>query len=115
MMHIDIITCQPDLLSGPFSESIVKRAIERGLVHIDIHNLRDYSNDKHRKVDDYAYGGGAGMVLMIEPIDNCIQSLKQKRSYDEIIQEYPPSINVQLSQGTFLRKQYEQWNGRKRK
>jgi len=85
MMHIDIITCQPDLLTGPLSESIVKRAIERGIVHIDIHNLRDYTNDKHRKVDDYAYGGGAGMVLMIEPIDNCIQSLKQKRSYDEVI------------------------------
>jgi tRNA (guanine37-N1)-methyltransferase len=85
MNHIDILTCQPELLSSPLNESIVKRARDRGIVQIDIHNLRDYTNDKHKKVDDYAYGGGAGMVLMIEPIDNCIQSLKMKRNYDEII------------------------------
>lgn len=85
MNHIDIITCQPELLSGPLNESIVKRARDRGIVEIDIHNLRDYTSDKHKKVDDYAYGGGAGMVLMIEPIDNCIQSLQMKRNYDEVI------------------------------
>jgi tRNA (guanine37-N1)-methyltransferase len=85
MMQIDIITCQPELLTGPLSESIVKRAREKGVVRIGIHNLRDYSTDKHRKVDDYAYGGGAGMVLMIEPIANCLEALKKKRSYDEII------------------------------
>jgi len=84
-MHIDIVTCQPDLLAGPLSESIVKRARDRGVVDIVVHNLRDYSTDKHRKVDDYAYGGGAGMVLMIEPIANCINTLKQNRKYDEII------------------------------
>jgi len=84
-MHIDIITCQPELLTSPFSESIVKRAREKGVVDIVIHNLREYSNDKHKKVDDYAYGGGAGMVLMVEPIANCLQALKQHRNYDEII------------------------------
>jgi tRNA (guanine37-N1)-methyltransferase len=84
-MHIDIITCQPELLTSPLNESIVKRAREKKVVDIVVHNLRDYSNNKHRKVDDYAYGGGAGMVLMIEPIANCLQALKQNRNYDEII------------------------------
>jgi len=70
---------------SPLNESIVKRARDRGVVEIEIHNLHDYSNDKHRKVDDYAYGGGAGMVLMIQPIANCINSLKKMRTYDEII------------------------------
>jgi tRNA (guanine37-N1)-methyltransferase len=84
-MHIDIITCQPELITSPLNESIVKRARDRGVVKIDVHNLHDYSKDKHRKVDDYAYGGGAGMVLMIEPIANCINSLKEIRIYDDII------------------------------
>jgi len=84
-MHIDIITCQPELITSPLNESIVKRAKDRGVVEIDVHNLHDYSKDKHRKVDDYAYGGGAGMVLMIEPIANCINSLKEIRIYDDII------------------------------
>lgn len=84
-MHIDIITCQPELLKGPLDESIVKRARDKGIVNITVHNLRDYSTDKHKKVDDYAYGGGAGMVLMIEPIANCINALKNKRDYEEII------------------------------
>ena len=84
-MHIDIITCQPDLITSPLNESIVKRARDRGVVEIKVHNLHEYSTDKHRKVDDYAYGGGAGMVLMIEPIANCINSLKKSRDYDEII------------------------------
>jgi tRNA (guanine37-N1)-methyltransferase len=84
-MHIDIITCQPELINSPLNESIVKRARDRGVVKIDVHNLHDYSKDKHRKVDDYAYGGGAGMVLMIEPIANCINSLKEIRIYDDII------------------------------
>ena len=84
-MRIDIISCQPDLMTSPLNESIVKRARDRGVVDIEIHNLHDFSNDKHRRVDDYAYGGGAGMVLMIEPIVNCINSLKKNRSYDEVI------------------------------
>jgi tRNA (guanine37-N1)-methyltransferase len=84
-MHIDIITCQPDLIVSPLNESIVKRARDRGIVEIEVHNLHDYSSDKHKRVDDYAYGGGAGMVLMIEPIANCINSLKKIRIYDEII------------------------------
>jgi len=91
-MRIDIITCQPELISSPLNESIVKRARDRGVVEIEVHNLYDYSSDKHRKVDDYAYGGGAGMVLMIEPIANCINSLKETRSYDEIIYLSPDGL-----------------------
>jgi tRNA (guanine37-N1)-methyltransferase len=88
-MHIDIITCLPKLLESPFSDSIVKRAINKGLVEINVIDLRAYAIDRHRSVDDYAYGGGAGMVLMIEPIDRCITDLKSKRSYDEIIYMSP--------------------------
>lgn len=75
----------PELLNGPFSESIVKRAQLKGLVEIYVHNLRDYSTHKQKSVDHYPYGGGAGMVMSIEPIANCIESLQQKTSYDEII------------------------------
>jgi tRNA (guanine37-N1)-methyltransferase len=84
-MHIDIITCLPRLLESPFSDSIIKRAITKGLVEINVIDLRAYATDRHRSVDDYAYGGGAGMVLMIELIDRCISDLKSQRSYDEII------------------------------
>jgi len=84
-MHIDIITCLPGLLTGPLTESIVKRALDKNLVSIDIHDLREYATDKHRTTDDYAFGGGAGMVMMIEPIDRCISKLKSVRTYDEII------------------------------
>lgn len=84
-MRLDIITCLPELFDGPLNQSIVKRAQSKGHVEICIHNLRDYSDLKHKNVDDYAYGGGAGMVLMIEPIDKCIDKLKQERVYDEII------------------------------
>ena len=88
-MHIDIITVLPKLLDGPFADSILKRAQQKGLVEIKIHDLRKYSRDKHHKVDDYAYGGGAGMVMMIEPIDLCISELQQKRNYDEVIYMSP--------------------------
>lgn len=88
-MQIDIITILPKLLDGPFADSILKRAQSKGLVTINIHNLRDYAGNKHRQVDDYAYGGGAGMVLMIEPIVNCINHLKSKTNYDEIIYTSP--------------------------
>jgi tRNA (guanine37-N1)-methyltransferase len=84
-MRLDIITCLPELFLGPMNQSIVKRSMEKGLVEIQIHNLRDYSKDKHKKVDDYAFGGGAGMVLSIEPIDACISTLKKEREYNEII------------------------------
>ena len=88
-MHIDIITCLPRLIESPFSDSILKRAQKKGLVTVDIIDLRTYSNDKHKSVDDYAFGGGAGMVMMIEPIDRCINSLKEKRTYDDIIYMSP--------------------------
>lgn len=88
-MHIDIITCLPKLLEGPFSDSILKRAQDKQLVSIEIHDLRAYSTNKHKTIDDYAFGGGAGMVLMIEPIDRCISHLKGLRSYDEVIYMSP--------------------------
>lgn len=88
-MRIEIITCLPELLEGPFSASIVKRAIDKKLANVNIHNLRDYASNKHKHVDDYPYGGGAGMVLMIEPIDRCIQDLKSKHRYDEVIYMSP--------------------------
>jgi tRNA (guanine37-N1)-methyltransferase len=84
-MKIDIITCLPEIFEGPMNQSIVKRSQEKGLVELSIHDLRAYSTNKHKSVDDYAYGGGAGMVLMIEPIDRCITELKSKNEYDEII------------------------------
>lgn len=88
-MHIDIITVLPKLLEGPFSDSILKRAQDNGLVEIEVHNLRDYATSKHKQVDDYAFGGGAGMVMMVEPIDRCLDDLKSKRDYDEIIYMSP--------------------------
>jgi tRNA (guanine37-N1)-methyltransferase len=88
-MRIDIISVVPDLLKSPFDASILKRAIDRGLVEVHIHNLRDYATNKHKNVDDYCFGGGAGMVLMIEPIDLCISKLKSERRYDEIIYMSP--------------------------
>lgn len=85
MMRIDIITVLPGLLEGPFDHSIVKRAIKKGLVEIHIHNLRDYSTNKHRNVDDYPFGGEAGMVIAVEPVERAIEALKSERNYDEII------------------------------
>jgi tRNA (guanine37-N1)-methyltransferase len=85
MMRIDIITVLPELLKSPFEASILKRAIEKGLVSVHLHNLRDYTDMSYNQVDDYQYGGGAGMVLMIEPIDRCISKLKSEREYDEVI------------------------------
>jgi len=88
-MRIDIITCLPRLLDSPFSDSILKRAQQKGLVTVVIHDLREYATNKHRTTDDYAFGGGAGMVMMIEPIDACITKLKSERTYDEIIYMSP--------------------------
>lgn len=88
-MRIDILTLLPELLEGPFSASIMKRAQEKGLVEIHLHNIRDYSTNKHKNVDDYQYGGGAGMVMSIEPIVAVIEKLQAERSYDEIIYMTP--------------------------
>jgi tRNA (guanine37-N1)-methyltransferase len=88
-MRIDIITVLPELLRSPFDESIIKRARARGIAEINIINLRDYSSDRHRSVDDYPFGGGAGMVMMIEPVYNCITSLSSQRKYDEVIYTSP--------------------------
>lgn len=88
-MRIDIISAVPELLDSPLNFSILKRAQEKGLVEICVHNLRDYAIDKHRHVDDYAYGFGAGMVLLIEPVDRIITQLKSERNYDEIIYTSP--------------------------
>lgn len=88
-MRIDIITVLPELLRSPFEASILKRAIDKGLVEVHLHNLRDYATNKHKNVDDYSFGGGAGMVLMIEPIDLCISKLKSERHYDEVIYMTP--------------------------
>jgi len=84
-LKIDILTVLPKLLESPFDHSILKRAQEKGIVELNVHDIRDYSLDKHKAVDDYTYGGGAGMVLMIEPIARCINELKAKPEYDEII------------------------------
>ena len=88
-MRIDIISVLPQLLESPFSHSILKRAIDKGLVEVNLINLRDYSLHKQKSVDDYAFGGGAGMVMGIEPIANCINALKAARTYDEIIYTSP--------------------------
>jgi tRNA (guanine37-N1)-methyltransferase len=88
-MHFDIITCLPKLIESPFSDSILKRAQKKGLVTVNIIDLRTYSMDKHKSIDDYAFGGGAGMVMMIEPIDRCLEDLKSKRQYDDIIYMSP--------------------------
>ena len=88
-MRIDIISAVPELLSGPFDSSIIKKSIDKNLAEIHIHNLRNYASNKYKSVDDYQYGGGAGMVMLIEPIDKCITQLKKERDYDEIIYMSP--------------------------
>jgi len=84
-MRIDIISVQPGLLESPFSHSILKRAQAKGLLDVQVHNLRDFSDLKHKQVDDYQFGGGAGMVMMLEPVIKAIEHLQSERSYDEII------------------------------
>ena len=88
-MHVDVITVLPELLVSPFNHSILKRAKDKGLLSINLVNLRDFSTSKQKQVDDYQYGGGAGMVMMCEPISNCIEHLKKERAYDEIIYMTP--------------------------
>ena len=89
IMRIDIITVVPEILRSPFEASILRRAIDKGLVEIHLHNLRDYTTDNYKQVDDYQFGGGSGMVMMIEPIDKCLSELKAQRDYDEIIYMTP--------------------------
>ena len=88
-MRIDIITVLPELLKSPFQASILKRALEKGLVEVHLHNLRDFATNSYNQIDDYQFGGGAGMVMMIEPIDKCISGLKAERDYDEVIYMTP--------------------------
>lgn len=101
-MHIDIITCLPRLIESPFSDSILKRAQAKGLVEVNIIDLRHYATDKHKSVDDYAYGGGAGMVMMIEPIDRCLMELKSRRKYDDIIYMSPDGEQLNQSMANQL-------------
>jgi tRNA (guanine37-N1)-methyltransferase len=96
-MRIDIITLFPDMFTEIFSQSILKRAREKGLFEAGIHNLRDYSLNKNHNVDDYPYGGGAGMVMQIEPVDNCLNFLKSKYTYDEIIYTAPDGERLSQS------------------
>ena len=105
-MRIDIITVLPELLESPFGASILKRAIEKGIVEVHLHNLRDYTDKSYNQVDDYQYGGGAGMVLMIEPIDKCIAELTADRDYDEIIYMTPDgqTLNQKMANGISLLK-----------
>ncbi|MDE6240140.1 MAG: tRNA (guanosine(37)-N1)-methyltransferase TrmD [Muribaculaceae bacterium] len=84
-MRIDIITVLPEMFESPLGCSILKRAQDKGLVEIAVHNLRDYTTNRHRKVDDYPFGGDAGMVIQVEPVDRCISALKEQRHYDEVI------------------------------
>ena len=84
-MRIDIISVLPELMESPFQTSILKRAMEKGLAEVHFHNIRDWSVNKHRQIDDIPYGGGAGMIMMVEPLDKCISELKSQREYDEII------------------------------
>ena len=93
-MRIDIITCLPGLLKGPFDQSILKIANEKGLAEVHVHDLRAYANNKHKTLDDYAYGGGAGMVLTVEPIDRAISDLRSQREYDEVIYLTPDGTTL---------------------
>ena len=103
-MRIDIITVLPELLKSPFEASILKRAIEKGIVEVHMHNLRDYTDKSYNQVDDYQFGGGAGMVMMIEPIDKCISALKSQREYDEVIYMTPDgkTLNQKMANGLSL-------------
>ena len=103
-MRIDIITVVPEILKSPFEASILKRAIDKGIVEVHTHNLRDYTDKSYNQVDDYQFGGGAGMVLMIEPIDKCISTLKSQREYDEVIYMTPDgkTLNQKMANGLSL-------------
>ncbi len=103
-MRIDIITVLPEMMEGPLNCSILKRARDKGLAQIEVHNLRDYTLNKHRKVDDYPFGGDAGMVMQVEPVDRCISALKEQRQYDEVIFTAPDGekFNQRIANGLSL-------------
>ena len=103
-MRIDILTALPRLLDSWFNESILERAQKKGLVEVKVHDLRDHSTDKHRRLDDYPFGGGAGMVMTIEPIHRCIDGLKAERAYDEVIYMSPDGelLDQPLANQNFL-------------
>lgn len=101
-MRIDIITVLPELLESPLNHSIIKRAQKQGQVEIHVHNLRDYATNKHKNVDDYAFSGDAGMVMMIEPIDRAIFALKSERDYDEVIYTSPDGIKYNQKEANKL-------------
>ncbi|MFP3597988.1 tRNA (guanosine(37)-N1)-methyltransferase TrmD [Chryseobacterium sp. SIMBA_029] len=93
-MRIDIISVLPELMESPFKTSILKRAVDKGVVEVHFHQLRDWAINKHRQIDDEPYGGGAGMVMMVEPLDKCISELKSQRDYDEVIYLTPDGITL---------------------
>ena len=104
-MRIDIITVVPELMESPFKVSMLKRAIEKGLAEIYFHNVRDYSTNNYKQIDDTQYGGGAGMVMMVEPLDKCISQLKSERNYDEIIYLTPDgkTLNQKIANSLSLK------------
>ncbi|PKF74460.1 tRNA (guanosine(37)-N1)-methyltransferase TrmD [Chryseobacterium sp. PMSZPI] len=93
-MRIDIISVLPELMESPFKTSILKRAMDKGLAEVHFHHLRDWAINKHRQIDDEPYGGGAGMVMMVEPLDKCISELKSQREYDEVIYLTPDGVTL---------------------
>ncbi|WP_426279237.1 tRNA (guanosine(37)-N1)-methyltransferase TrmD [Chryseobacterium sp. S-02] len=93
-MRIDIISVLPELMESPFQTSILRRAMDKGLVEVHFHHLRDWAINKHRQIDDEPYGGGAGMVMMVEPLDKCISELKSQREYDEVIYLTPDGVTL---------------------
>ncbi|MFY1046852.1 tRNA (guanosine(37)-N1)-methyltransferase TrmD [Chryseobacterium sp. GP-SGM7] len=105
-MRIDIISVLPELMVSPFQTSILKRAVDKGIVEVHFHQLRDWSINKHRQIDDEPYGGGAGMVMMIEPLDKCISELKSQRDYDEIIYLTPDgqTLNQKIANTLSIKK-----------
>ena len=107
-MRIDIITVSPELIQSPFDYSIIKRARDKGLVDVHFHNLRDYGLGNYKQIDDTQFGGGAGMVLMLEPIDNCISKLKAERDYDEVIYMTPDAktLNQQTANTLSLKENF---------
>jgi len=106
IMRIDIISVLPELMESPFQTSILKRAMEKGLAEVHFHNIRNWSTSKHRKVDDEPYGGGAGMIMTVEPLDLCISELKSQRDYDEIIYLTPEgeTLNQRISNTLSIKK-----------